>query len=80
MSSNLGVEKSGRFIFSKDFDVGVIQNRVQHLINLQINNQENLLKFSRIDQEIITWLSNAISVVKHSQSDYVNFLMKINFI
>ena len=54
MSSSLGVEKSGRFIFSKDFDVGVIQNRVQHLINLQINNQENFKKYSPIDQEIMT--------------------------
>lgn len=79
MISNSGVEKSGRFIFSKDFDVGVIQNRVQHLINLQINNQENFKKFSHIDQEIITWLSNSISVVKHSQSDYVNFFDEDKF-
>jgi len=73
MDSNLGVEKSGRFIFSKDFDDSVIQSKVQRLINLQINNKENFLKFSRIDQEIIKWLSTAISIVKHSQSDYVNF-------
>lgn len=79
MSDNLKIEKSGRFVFSKDFDVNVIQSRVQHLIDLQINNQENLLRFSRIDQEIIKWLSNAISVVKHLESDYINFFDENKF-
>lgn len=79
MSENLRVEKSGRFIFSKDFDVNVIQSRVQHLINLQVNNQEEFLKFSLIDQEILKWLNNAISVVKHSESDYVNFFDENRF-
>jgi radical SAM protein with 4Fe4S-binding SPASM domain len=79
MNNDLKAEKSGRFIFSKDFDVDVIQSRVQHLVNSQVNSQEKFLEFSPIDQEILKWLSNAISIVKHSESDYVNFFDENKF-
>jgi len=61
--------RNGVFIHSNDFDVNVIQSRVKRLINLQLNQK----KYSSTDQEIIKWLSNAISVINHSHSDYVNF-------
>jgi radical SAM protein with 4Fe4S-binding SPASM domain len=74
------IEKSGRFIFSKNFDVNVISTRVQNLVEVSINNHEKFSTYSDVDQKILQTLNTTIEVSRLSESDHLNFFDEKKFV
>ena len=74
------IQKSGRFIFSKDFDINLINSRVKSLIEVSLSNPKNILLYSVLDQEILKILSAKIEVSDIDKSDHINFFDENKFI
>lgn len=77
---SLRIEKSGRFIFSKSFDINSISSRVKLLIEVCVSDPKQLLSYTVLDQEILKVLSSQIEVSDIDKSDHINFFDENKFI
>ncbi len=79
-NESVRVEKSGRFQFSKDFDVNIIRNRVKSLIEVLVNSKEKFSLYSVLDQDILQTLNSKIEVNNLLESNHINFFDEKKFV
>ena len=79
-NESVRIEKSGRFIFSKNFDINVISTRVQNLVEVLLNDYEKFSKYSDVDQKILKTINTTIEVSNLSESSHLNFFDEKKFV
>jgi radical SAM protein with 4Fe4S-binding SPASM domain len=79
-NESVRIEKSGRFIFSKNFEENIIRTRVQNLVEVSVNNHEKFSAYSDVDQKILQTLNTTIQVSNLSESSHLNFFDEKKFV
>jgi len=79
-NESVRIEKSGRFIFSKNFEENIICTRVQNLVEVSVNNHEKFSAYSDVDQKILQTLNTTIEVSNLPESSHLNFFDEKKFV
>lgn len=79
-NKSVRIEKSGRFIFSRNFDINVFSTRVKNLVEVLFNDYEKFSKYSDVDQKILKTINATIEVSNLSESSHLNFFDEKKFV